>query len=239
MQQLFLFLIAGMIYLPLSAQKQQTRTTYFRGTEQIKTSCEVLRKKPDIKHGVFLRYDEQGVLRAQGTYEMNQKNGIWKEFGPDGTLKMTINYVKGRKISEKKSGIWLTTLENGQVIKGYDYDQNTPLETQISVPVRYPEKARANKIEGTVKIQIQLNARCEADTLAVVEGVGFGCDEEALKVVKKIIALTRKYAPEKCIEINRVLPVHFKLTLLGCERRKDALRCPVRYSLGSSLKLFC
>lgn len=212
MKQYCVFLIIMLFSLELSAQKIKLLHTYYPGSGKIKTSYEVLKGRPGVRHGIFIQFDEKGTMRDSGAYLMNRKNGVWKEFNPEGGEKRITYYQNGRKISDKKVGIWRTTFENGQVIKGFDYDRNIALETQIRVPVRYPDLARTNEVEGTVKIQIQLNEHCEVESLTVVGKLGYGCDEEALKVVKKLIALTRTYAPENCMKINRLFSVHFKLT---------------------------
>ena len=50
--------------------------------------------------------------------------------------------------------------------------------------VRYPEAAFANGIQGVVKITFVVNEQGYVEQAVVVESVGGGCDEEALRVVR-------------------------------------------------------
>lgn len=50
--------------------------------------------------------------------------------------------------------------------------------------IRYPEMARIAGIEGRVFVQFIVNERGEVEDPVVVRGIGGGCDEEALRVVK-------------------------------------------------------
>lgn len=76
--------------------------------------------------------------------------------------------------------------------------------------VRYPEEARLAGIEGRVYVQCFVNELGYVDDAAVTRGLGYGLDEEALRVVK----LARFYPARKDDYFVRVLmslPVTFKI----------------------------
>ncbi len=50
--------------------------------------------------------------------------------------------------------------------------------------VEYPERALRANIEGRVYVQFIVNEKGEVENPKVVRGIGGGCDEEALRVVK-------------------------------------------------------
>jgi protein TonB len=50
--------------------------------------------------------------------------------------------------------------------------------------VRYPEKALRANIEGRVYVQFIVNEKGEVENPRVIRGIGGGCDEEAIRVVK-------------------------------------------------------
>jgi len=50
--------------------------------------------------------------------------------------------------------------------------------------VEYPERALRANIEGRVYVQFIVNEKGEVENPRVVRGIGGGCDEEALRVVK-------------------------------------------------------
>ncbi len=66
------------------------------------------------------------------------------------------------------------------------------LEKFITEHLVYPKEALENKIEGTVFVRYSIDNQGFVDFTEVDKGIGFGCDEEALRVVKLL-----KYAKPK------------------------------------------
>lgn len=76
--------------------------------------------------------------------------------------------------------------------------------------IEYPEKARYAGIEGKVIIQFIVNEKGEVEDPRVIRGIGGGCDEEAIRVVK-----LAKFQPGKQrgqpVRVQYSLPIYFKL----------------------------
>src|SRR5687767_14341884 len=53
----------------------------------------------------------------------------------------------------------------------------------IAKQLQYPDEARAKKVEGTVKVQFVVDEKGFCSGFKVVQGLGSGCDEEALRVL--------------------------------------------------------
>lgn len=74
----------------------------------------------------------------------------------------------------------------------------------------YPEMARKAGIEGRVFLQFIVNEKGEVENPRVIRGIGGGCDEEALKAIKKA-----KFKPGlqrgRPVRVQYNLPVVFKL----------------------------
>jgi len=74
----------------------------------------------------------------------------------------------------------------------------------------YPELALKHKIEGTVKIKYDVSGNGKVLRPKVVSGIGYGCDEEAVRLVKMM-----KYSRVNNIKVNITIhqeaQVHFKL----------------------------
>jgi TonB family protein len=51
----------------------------------------------------------------------------------------------------------------------------------------YPENALKNKVSGTVVIEMDLNEDGTYSNPVVFKRIGYGCDEEAIKSVKRMI----------------------------------------------------
>ncbi|MEM9822025.1 MAG: energy transducer TonB, partial [Bacteroidota bacterium] len=82
--------------------------------------------------------------------------------------------------------------------KGIKKGHNDPLQQilpQIFINIKYPFLALENEIQGVVRIQLSLNEDCEIEALNVVRGLGFGCDEAALKGIKQLVQQIKKHHP--------------------------------------------
>ncbi len=81
---------------------------------------------------------------------------------------------------------------------------------EIQKKIRYPEIARKAGVEGRVIIQFVVDENGNVSNPAVVRGIGAGCDEEALRVVKEA-----KFKPGKqrgkAVKVKMSLPITFKL----------------------------
>jgi TonB family protein len=82
----------------------------------------------------------------------------------------------------------------------------------LSTILRYPEDAINDEIEGSVYVEIVIDANGSIASLQVLESLGGGCDEEALRAIrttdKKWIPAQHRGRPVKAAV---VLPVTFRL----------------------------
>lgn len=51
--------------------------------------------------------------------------------------------------------------------------------------VRYPEQALKNKVEGKVTIQFTIGTSGQLSDFRVLRGIGYGCDEEVIRLIKE------------------------------------------------------
>ena len=81
---------------------------------------------------------------------------------------------------------------------------------EIQKKIKYPEIARKAGVEGRVIIQFIVDEAGNVSEPAVVRGIGAGCDEEALRVVRQA-----KFKPGKqrgkSVKVKMSLPITFKL----------------------------
>lgn len=74
----------------------------------------------------------------------------------------------------------------------------------IMKKIRYPEMAQKTKTEGKVYLMIFVNEGGSVDEVKVIKGIGMGCDDEAVKIIK-----TAKFTPG----VDKGLPVKAKMSL--------------------------
>jgi protein TonB len=76
--------------------------------------------------------------------------------------------------------------------------------------ITYPEMARKAGIEGTVTIQFIVNKDGKVEDPRVLRGIGGGCDEEALRVVKEA-EFTPGRQRGNPVRVQYSLPIRFQL----------------------------
>lgn len=81
----------------------------------------------------------------------------------------------------------------------------------VSKNLKYPSQARRMGIEGKVFVQFVVNTDGSLTDVKAIKGIGAGCDEAAVEVVKK----APKWKPGKqrgrAVRVRMVLPITFKL----------------------------
>lgn len=86
------------------------------------------------------------------------------------------------------------------------------LEAFLTANIKYPEQAASNQICGTVYVTFLINEKGQISNIKVLRGIGGGCDEEAVRVVK---LTSGKWNPGKQkgkpVSVQFNLPVQFKL----------------------------
>jgi protein TonB len=76
--------------------------------------------------------------------------------------------------------------------------------------LRYPEEALKNRIEGTVAVNADIDVQGKVTTTKVKHGIGYGCDEEAKRVVRMLQFEKKKYRG-LYVMFHRTINIHFKL----------------------------
>lgn len=76
--------------------------------------------------------------------------------------------------------------------------------------LKYPHEAKENGVEGRVLIQFVVDNTGEVKDAQVLEGIGSGCDEEALRVME-----SAKFSPGRldgeAVPVQMIIPIQFKI----------------------------
>ena len=90
----------------------------------------------------------------------------------------------------------------GGMSKFYEY---------VSKNIRYPSLARKMGVEGRVTVQFVVDERGNITDAKIAEGIGAGCDEEVLRILKK----APKWKPGKQrgreVKVRMLIPINFTL----------------------------
>jgi TonB family protein len=86
---------------------------------------------------------------------------------------------------------------------------STDAQKYIREHMAYPEAARQNKVAGAVMVRFVVNEDGTTSDFDVVRGLGSGCDEEAVKVIKSMPPWTPGMKDGKPVRSVFMLPVTF------------------------------
>lgn len=78
--------------------------------------------------------------------------------------------------------------------------------------IKYPEEAKKNKIQGTVFVSFVVNKDGSISDVKLLRGIGHGCDEEALRVVKMMPLWNPGKQNGKLVNVRYNLPIKYKLS---------------------------
>lgn len=81
--------------------------------------------------------------------------------------------------------------------------------TYVAENIRYPSSAMRVGVEGRVFVQFIVNKDGSFTEMKVVKGIGMGCDEEALRVIKGAPAWSPGKQRGKPVRVRMILPINF------------------------------
>lgn len=85
------------------------------------------------------------------------------------------------------------------------------LAKYLGSKLRYPRKARRQKIQGKVFVSFIVEKNGSLTDFKIVRGIGGGCDEEAIKVLKSSPPWKPGYANGRTVRTAYTLPITFQL----------------------------
>ena len=81
----------------------------------------------------------------------------------------------------------------------------------VAKNVKYPQIARETGIQGRVFVNFVVEPDGSVSNVTVLRGIGGGCDEEAMRVVKNMPKWKPGKQRGKAVRVSYMLPVNFKL----------------------------
>jgi protein TonB len=81
----------------------------------------------------------------------------------------------------------------------------------VGKELKYPSQARRLGVEGRVYIEFVVGKDGELTNFTVVKGVGAGCDEEAIRVMKLVPKFKPGKQRGKAVKVRMVMPIYFKM----------------------------
>ncbi|WP_162303483.1 energy transducer TonB [Hymenobacter sediminis] len=167
---------------------------------------------------LWTAYADNGkTLRWKGRYRQGQKVGVWDYYSSEGKLTQQYDHSSGKLVfslpTPHSMRATFQALSEEEITCPPVYiGGEALLMRNIGISVRYPAAALRNQIMGDVRVGFIIDKDGNASNYRVVQGLGYGCDEEALRVVK---LMTSNWIPAsangKPVAAECQLPVSYRL----------------------------
>ena len=111
------------------------------------------------------------------------------------------NYSFSQQAVIDDEGIYLMCEKMPELIGGMD---------GLQKKIRYPLQAKTLGVQGVVYVQAIINEEGKVETQKLAKKLGAGCDEEAMRVLKKS-KFKPGYDKGKPVKVRFTIPVFFRL----------------------------
>lgn len=187
----------------------------------------------EFRDGYFKYYLANGNMEEEGAYKAGKKEGKWKAYdAASGKLSSEASYKNGVIHGECKSFYpngkmeLYAILEDNTIKSAIGFDSTGTeigkLEDMLPKPtvnlaeyfathLHYPPDARANNIEGVVEVSFVVDEEGKIRQTKVDKGIGGGCDQEALRVVRAMPRWTPAKHDGKPVKVWYTQRVTFRL----------------------------
>lgn len=117
-----------------------------------------------------------------------------------------ITMVAGVSVKDEET-VSITTEQMPAFIGG-----KSGLEAFITASLKYPQRAKENGISGPVYLSFTVDKNGKVSDIKVVKGIGGGCDEEAIRIIKLTSGKWKSGTMNgKPARVVMTVPVNFKL----------------------------
>ncbi|MFC1730691.1 TonB family protein [candidate division KSB1 bacterium] len=87
--------------------------------------------------------------------------------------------------------------------------------------IKYPREAGENRIEGTVFLRVEIRKDGKISHVEIITGIGYGCDEEAMRIANLLPAFEPGMQDNKPVCISTIVTVDFILDLFDKQQTKQ------------------
>jgi TonB family protein len=176
----------------------------------------------NYKTGLWKIYSNDGLLKMKGAYDTDIKTGVWEYLNSKSEIIQKFDFSNQKltffeKIEFNQDDFEIVSEDNTSnlslerpplYLKG-----KTSILKNIYQNIGYPNLARENGIQGTVKIKFIVNKDGSLSNYEILENIGGGCAEEALRMVKLLDDgfWLAGIANGELVNTTHIIPIRFKL----------------------------
>lgn len=85
------------------------------------------------------------------------------------------------------------------------------MDALIKRELKYPQEALDHNIEGTVSVRYDIDHRGRVVKAKVLQGIGHGCDEEAIRLIRLFKFVVPKNPKGVKLTFHKTTLIHFRL----------------------------
>lgn len=181
------------VYYVLSSDKNIKHGSYERKTQSYHVEGFYAGGKKD---GIWTEYSKGSRLLSRGKYSNGKRVGLWKFYGMEGELEQEFDFDKKEVVSDNllpslRERVFLVYQGQDSMSSLLDRPPlytggKTRMMTALARNSNLPLIAMLTKSTGKVEISFHVDTAGIASHFRLVSGVGRGCDEEAMKMVKRL-----------------------------------------------------
>ena len=156
----------------------------------------------EVKRGIGEECDAEAVrvVKEMPNWEPGKQSGI--------VVRMAMVLPISFKIVEPPIDTTIyTTVEKMPTFPGGEFK----MYEFLAMNIRYPQRAREDGYSGTVYVRFVIEPDGTITNIEVAKGVGGGCSEEAVRVVKMMPNWIPGEAFGKKVRVTYTLPINFRL----------------------------
>ena len=137
-------------------------------------------------------------------------NGLWWRLLATLSVLAILLMVNTNAMAQNKKAANDKVLEKAEVMPEYPGGDQAMMDF-VAKNVQYPQEARDKEISGRVLVSFIVEKDGSIADVKVVKGIGGGCDEEAVRVVKAMPKWKPGKDKGKPVRVSYMMPFTFKL----------------------------
>ncbi len=193
--------------LKMGGKWSKEKLGYGCDEEAIRLVDKMPKWKPAIYKGKPVK-TTQSLVFFFGSQEMLKK---WNEFYKDED-----NWSEHKITKIEENGNWTSFHVSSDTKNVTEIDVQYPggypkMIEFLGKNLKYPEEARKKGVEGTVIVAFKIGSDGKVSDAKVVQSIGYGCDEEAVRVIQNMPNWEIKNKVSDDFKCEMKIPIKFKL----------------------------
>ena len=141
---------------------------------------------------------------------IEKANGLWWRLLATLSVLAIMLMVNTTAMAQNKKDASEKAYEKVEVMPEYPGGEQAMMKF-VASNVKYPQAAIDKNISGRVLVGFVIEKDGSITDVKVVKGIGGGCDEEAVRVVKSMPKWKPGKEKGKAVRVSYMLPITFKL----------------------------